>query len=306
MSQSATRLGSKYKNTNTKTTDSPARSVPTPPKQIDTNLSEQITDQRFKEQSDYIIDLLSKQITDSEKRISDKISNQIKELQNSINNTIVKVNELESLLFNAKSNITTLESEISQLKNTLADVNKQSTVTQVELNAIKTLQNAQENRTVACDSFIFGLPFLPDENLKTTFNLLCNALQIKPPTIKNIYRTRARTESKDTPILVKFHTPYDRNFVLRSIADFRKQKQRELSLLDVDLNSSNSFHMRESLTKNNYTILQHALALKKQKRLSSVYTSRGIVYVKRHLNETAEPIDCIENLDRDANSSLPT
>lgn len=156
----------------------------------------------------------------------------------------------------------------------------------------------QKNQSVANDSFLFGVPYFDDENLNSTFNLLCDALTIKPPTIKTIYRTRARTDCKDTPIIIKFKTPYDRNFVLKSIAQFRKQKKRDLCLQDIDLNSTKALHMREALTKSNQTIFQHAMALKKQKQLSSVYASRGIVYVKRLMNEAAEPIDCIESLDR--------
>lgn len=98
-------------------------------------------------------------------------------------------------------------------------------------------------------------------------------------------------------MLIKFNSPTDRNLLLKATAIYRKQRKAQLCLRDVNIQSDAPMYLRESLTKQRLEILHAALKLKKLQRLSTVFTMRGCVYIKRSYDCRAEPIDSIEKLE---------
>ena len=283
--------------------------------------------EKLKQQSEFIVSLLTKKMDESEKKITDELGREIKDLQKNISDINNRVVQLESSQSNIQTEIVSLTTEVNNLKlslynvtsecektktllaeksSELKDINTQFSNTTDELSKMKQSFDSYENRVVAKDAFIFGIPCLPNENLKSIFNLICNVISIKPPTITNIYRTRPKLKSSDSAIKIKFNSPYDKNYVLTSLANYRKNNKKQLCLNDIHLaidgkgtstTSSPLIHIRESLSYLNRTILKRALELKKCKQLSSVFTSRGIVYVKRQTEDTAVLVKCIEGLD---------
>lgn len=89
--------------------------------------------------------------------------------------------------------------------------------------------------------------------------------------------------------------PYDKNFVLKNVAMFRKSSKSKLSLKHAGFDSDTPFYINENLTNHNYKIFKNTMKLKKQKHLKSVFTTRGLVYVK--CSRTDTPI-LIENINQ--------
>lgn len=125
-----------------------------------------------------------------------------------------------------------------------------------------------------------------------------DTLNIRTPTVKSVYRvnnTGSNRGSPDSVIMVNLTTPFDKNFILKNIAMFRKSNKSNLILKHAGIDSEQPFYVNENLTNHNYKIFQNALKLKKQKHLYSVFTLRGLVYVKRNSND---PPTLIENIDQ--------
>lgn len=285
---------------------------------MEDNKWEDKMDEKLRMQSEFITSLLATKMSESEANITKKIYAEISVIKKNISDIDDKVNRMDLLLSNTNSNIQSLNAELSSVqialsgvKNDFTNIQKQLTektnelfelknkflTTTDELNEVKCSLHTQENRLVACDAFLSGIPHSSDENLKSIFNSICHAIGIKPPTLQSIFRTRPKTNSNDTAIMVKFASAYERNYVLKSIAAFRKKTNRQLCLRDAGYSSDVFIYLRESLSQQNKQLLQHALQLKKHKQLASVYTARGCVYVKRHHTESAVLIDCIDTLE---------
>lgn len=248
----------------------------------------QVLDSRFEKQTDALTGLFKTLIAESENRILNKIEaieNNMKELRRDLIEVTARVSKLETV----SNEISTLKSDIKELK----------------------LQNLrQENSLVACDLRINGIPFFDNENLEKIFDDICYTLNINTPSVKAIYRLQNRNNknknfSPDAVIIVKLMSPYDKNFILKSIASFRKTNRCSLTLRHIGyqsdnterFNSNNPIYINENLTSNNYNIFLSALRLKKNKNLQSVFTMRGLVYVKNESTEQPVRIDFIEQLD---------
>lgn len=91
--------------------------------------------------------------------------------------------------------------------------------------------------------------------------------------------------------MIKFNTPYEKNYFLRIVAAHRRKFKSPLRLSNAGFQSDTPFYINENLTPHNYGIFKTALGLKKDMVLKTVFTLRGIVYVKQ--NENDEPINII-------------
>ena len=89
-------------------------------------------------------------------------------------------------------------------------------------------------------------------------------------------------KSLDAVILVKLCSVYDKNFILKSLALFRKSNRSQLCLQHIVFTSQNNsiVYINENLTLNNYKILNAAIRLRKKNRVTSAFTLRGLVYIK--------------------------
>lgn len=137
----------------------------------------------------------------------------------------------------------------------------------------------QENATVACDMRITNVPLSEDENLQSILANLYNTIKIPMPDIKGIYRLHYKNNSV-APIIVKFHSSYDRNFLLRTISTFKRNNKTSLLLCHIGFNSNTKFYVNESLTAHNYRIFRTANRLRKEKSIKAVLVKRGCVYIK--------------------------
>lgn len=112
-------------------------------------------------QSELVSNMLSSKLLESEQRIFKKIEEEVAMIKSQIANIDVRVTKLES----SQTLIDTLKKEVVELKRMI---------------------DVQENRAVAADALLYKVPCSPDENLKSMFNHLCHALDIKALPVKNI------------------------------------------------------------------------------------------------------------------------
>lgn len=247
-----------------------------------------------------LLDLVDKRfekITDVMKKIAQESEAHMKTIIQESEDRMLR--ELDKRFDEIKRDISSITDRVDKLETVAADIVSLKS----EVNNLKTQLQRQENSLVASDLRINGIPYMKDEVLFEVFDSICYALNISTPAVKSIYRLQNHNNkdqyaSRDAVIMVKLFSPYDKNFVLKSIANFRKaHKTKSLYLDHIGYNSDRPFYVNENLTTLNYKILQAATKFKNAGRLKSVFAMRGIVYVKFDGNEQAVRIESIEELE---------
>lgn len=234
---------------------------------------------------------INHQISQFHSTISEEIKLLVKETENRLLNEIDKrFCEMREELNDVTERVTKLEAvmiENIELKN--------------EIRNLKIQSLKHSNSTVACDLRINGIPYINNENLDVLFDKICNVLEIPTPRLQFIHRLQnknntRKTNSPDGVIIVRLITPYDKNFILKSLNEYkRKNHNLMLNCLGFETGVQNQlFYINENLTNGNFKILREAVALKKRRLLHSAYSYRGLVYVKRMSSDN--PL-CIEDLD---------
>lgn len=192
--------------------------------------------------------------------LSKEINENIQVLRNEINTVTQRVDCIEKQC-----------SDMKHMQNEIANMNSVITTLNSKL-------QMHENSLIACDLRITGIPWCQDENLAEILSNICNILNIEVPYYRNLYRTRSKNNSPDSAILVKLDSPMAKVHLLKSINEYRKNKNN-LHLHLIGINSDRIFYVNESLTQSNYIIFQNALRYRKQKKLVNVFTRRGVVNV---------------------------
>lgn len=234
------------------------------------------------------------QILDSRlEKLSEKLTCKISESETRV---LEKIDKLEHSMCEMKKDIINVTERVSKLETVAHDL----IALKAEMNELKMQNLRQENSLVACDLRINGIPCVENENLREIFDSICYTLNINTPEVKTIFRlqnknNKNKNNSQDAVIMAKLMSPYDKNFFLKSLSGFRKSNKSQLMLKHIGFKSNNPFYINEHLTPHNYKIFQSALNMKKDHHLQSVFTMRGLVYVKNSI--TDQPI-CVEHLER--------
>lgn len=232
----------------------------------------QIMDKKFEQQNENFKRL----IAESENRLSMQINERMNTLSNEFKNIVERVEKLET----ASSEIIAMQFEIQSLKKQL---------------------KTQENTIVASDLRINNIPYDRNENLYAIFENICATIKIPTPSVNSIYRlknhsNKRKQNSPDAVIIVKLMSPYDKNFFLKTLSEFRKNnKNFHFNLRNIGIDSPSIFYVNENLIQSNYIILQAAIKLKKQHRLQAAFTIRGLVYVK--VSDADVPVCILEEND---------
>lgn len=233
-----------------------------------------LVDRRF----DKIMDTMKSLIEESEVRMLKEIDKRFDELKSDlldINNRVAKIE--------------TVTGELEHLK--------------IEVGNLRAQLNRQENSLIASDLRINGIPYMENEDLYGLFKMICETLSITTPAVKSIYRlqnhnNKIDTYSPDAVIMVKLFSPYDKNFVLKSMANFRKTNKTSLLLNNIGIDSDRQFYINENLTSNNFKILQAALRLKKTNKIKSAITIRGLVYIRLNNEDKNFRVDNMDELEK--------
>lgn len=219
-----------------------------------------------------------------------RISVYVKELENRL------LNEVDKRLCEMRKEITDVNDRVTKLETAMSEnIELKQEIQKLKIQSLK-----HSNSAVACDLRIQGIPYNFDENLHHLFDNICKVLQIKTPLFQFIHRLQNRnnknkTNSPDGVIIARLMTPFDKNFFLKSLNEFKKGNNLTLNLLGFETDIPNRyFYINENLTNGNFKILREAVSLKKKKVLHSAYSFRGLVYVK--LLSTDQPL-CIEDLE---------
>lgn len=263
----------------------------------------ELMDKRFEKQYQLITTKIESSIQETENRILSQINEKINEIENKIN--IVEnrlLNELDNRIVDIMSEIHTVRERVTELETGCTEIKLLKT----EIKTLKSQIQRQENLAVSCDLRLNGIPFKSNENLHEVFDNICCALNISTPSYKSIFRLQNRNNkeqnSPDAVVLVKLLSPYDKNFILKSFALFRKNFQCQLCLHHIGFQSDNSSNRKvfinENLTSNNFKILQTAINLRKKHRLASAFTLRGLVYIKVAATDEPRHIDDINELNQ--------
>lgn len=214
-------------------------------------------------------------------------------VKKSVNDALIV---LEEKVKNNTETLKILSDRVTQIELSLSHTNEMKN----ELNKLKSKIEYQENLKVLTNLRLCGIPYDENENLPAIFAKISSFLNIYQPNIKSIHRAtnNNKKSSSDGVILVKLFSPQDRNNILRSISKYKRESKSLLTLNIFGMNSNTPFFINEDLTSHNYKILQEALKLKRLKCISTAFTLRGFVYVKRFATDTAVRMESTEDLDK--------
>lgn len=218
-------------------------------------------------------------ITESEHRIRSLVETEFQNIKTTISKITDRIDRLEI----KSSEIDCMKDEIHELKRKIL---------------------THENSVVAGGIRIVGVPQMENENLHHVFNAICNSLNVPPPKIETIYRLKKIYKNNkpytpnDEVIVAKLQSPYDKNFLLKSISKFRRDNKTSLCLNHVGMQSDQPIYINENLTPHNHRIFKEALRMKKEKKLNAAYTLRGLVYIKTFTSDDPVLVEFFEDFDK--------
>lgn len=235
-----------------------------------------------------LIALFEQKLSNQTKEIMETLSGKIKDSEAKIVAEINKLNE----------RVNVLETRLSHLESKEQHVNTLSE----EVNKLKKFIARQENSAVSCDLRLHGVPAERNQDIHLVFNKICETIGMEAPPVTSIYRinnsnrNHAQSANVDAPIAIKLACKNDRNNVLKNISLYKKKTKDLLRLKHAGIESDTPIYMNELLTKDNHRILKAAITLKKRKLIHAVFSSRGLVYIKKYSNGSATCIESLENL----------
>lgn len=235
----------------------------------------QLIEQKFAKQNQIMI-----------AQIEECVKKSVKDALSVLEEKVQKNTQMIQILSEKVTNIELSVSHLNEMRN--------------EINKLKTTIKHQENLSVSTNLRLCGIPYYENENLIEIFGKICSLINLNQPNIKSIHRisNNKKKGSADGVILVKLFSSADRNDILRSISKYKRESKTQLTLDIFSLNSTTPFFVNEDLTSQNYKILQAALRLKRMKGVSTAFTLRGFVYVKRFADDTAVRMESEEELDK--------
>lgn len=145
------------------------------------------------------------------------------------------------------------------------------------------------------DVIISGVPFIGKEDLHQYFNAWCEVLGYAENTVPIVDIRRlskvALRDGNHCFILVQFAFTNQRH-------DFygRYLRSRCLTLRHIGFQSDNRVYVNENLIPTARTIKAEALDLKKEGKITSVYSRNGVIYVKAANCDQDRPIRSVEQL----------
>lgn len=146
----------------------------------------------------------------------ESVEDRVTKLETVVNESLAQQNDLMDKIINVTDRVKNLESSSTDVINM-----------KKEIKSLQTQLKRHENNSVACDLRINGIPFEKSEDLTDMFIKICSVIGVSVPAIKSIYRlqnqnNRNKNDSRDAAIIVKMWSPYDKNFFLKSLTNFKK------------------------------------------------------------------------------------
>ncbi|XP_059223232.1 uncharacterized protein LOC131997010 [Stomoxys calcitrans] len=204
-----------------------------------------LIDKRFEKQNELIQTL----IKESETRLLHELDKRISDFQSEITSLKERIVNMETVA----DKINVIEKDIFELKSQKM-VYPQNSELENEIKILKAQLAKQENFHVASELRINGIPSYNGENLNILFSNICNCFNIPTPTVKSIYRLKNKIrQNNDATIIVDLMSSYDKNYILKSMAFFKRTNKTPLLLNHIGFDSNYVVHINENLT----TILKY-------------------------------------------------
>ncbi|XP_017471470.1 PREDICTED: uncharacterized protein LOC108362836 [Rhagoletis zephyria] len=233
-------------------------------------------EQRVQQQTELrpLIESVSNKIIEVENKLTKRIEEEISSLAAAVAESSTHISALKERVEKSESGIECLKAELAK------GVQQKSTA------------------DFAADAVAFGVAYKEGKNLKSIFNQVCLSIDFLAPHIRDIFRTRPSRAGLNGAIVIKFHSPLDRNRTLRAFGDYRRRMKSAVPLQPLDIQGN--FHIFESLTKENRLLLQAAIKLRREGKLQSAFTLRGCVHVRSTNDKASQPtkILCEDDLEQ--------
>lgn len=186
---------------------------------------------------------------------------------------------------------TKFSGQISAIKSDLVAVENRQLVVESKVDQIERLL-----RTT--DLMLKGIPQIPNENLYAVFNQICQAINFAPKdfTLQSIFRTK--NQAKFPTVFAKFISANARNEFFSCYL-----KHRNLNLTHIGFNTTDRIYAQESLSSYYAEIFRFAMALRKNKKIHSVHTHNGLVYVKLSIDDIPKRLESLQQLSELTNTT---
>jgi hypothetical protein len=214
-------------------------------------------------------------LTTDQKNIAKNLEDKVENLQVAMDHKIDKLRAdiCEELSGTIQENTTKIEANSKKL----TDLERK----------YEELENSLELSEKSVDIIVRGIPMLKDENLETYYKNIAVAIKFDPeilPRVRAFRLGRKKPGSRtDPPILFKFSNRFDRMDFFRAYL-----KDINLKLSDIGLTTDTRIYLSDNMTTMNRRIFQAAWKLRDEKKIFSVKTISGKVYIR--IREADMPI----------------
>jgi hypothetical protein len=161
---------------------------------------------------------------------------------------------------------------------------------------VQDIEHTLERMWKSCDLIVRGVPVIPGENVLCLYETIAGILGYDKSTTPRAHMRRLGKKQLNSryepPILISFTNRFEK-------ADFYRRyfnNVRKLTLAALGFVSTSRFYLSENLTKRDQKIFTAALKLKKAKKLHSVSTSAGVIWVRQKSDEDATTINSLSGL----------
>jgi hypothetical protein len=161
---------------------------------------------------------------------------------------------------------------------------------------VQEVEHSLELMWKSSDLIVRGVPVLANENVVSLYQTIAVLIGYDAATtprarIQRLGQNQPKSKY-EPPILISFICRFDKaDFYRKYFANVKK-----LTLTALGFHSSARFYLSENLTKRNQKIFSEALKLKKAKKLYSVSTSSGTIWVRQKSSESATSIKDMSGL----------
>ncbi|KAL1403438.1 hypothetical protein pipiens_019360 [Culex pipiens pipiens] len=211
---------------------------------------------------------------------------QFTETKTLINEMRTDINKrIETVKTDLEGKLEAVSKDITSLRTDCASKFQQSDAAADALNVrVDTVSHAIDNLERCDDLIVSGIPFVEGEDLPAMFKAMLRHIGLgesAPPSV-DIRRLYPRSPSENNSSFIKIQ------FALRNARDdfyYAYLGKHDLKLCHLGIDSTRRVYVNESLTDAARKVRAAAIRLKKDGKLSSVFTKRGIVQKGTKLDE---------------------
>lgn len=236
---------------------------------------------------------LAKQLEDNKKELKSLIMVNHNMLMEKLERIVADFN---SRLDDVNRSMSALTVRIEVLEQTSESI--RCTQLDNEISELHGKVDSMERDKLSADAILHGVPLTANENLRKMFDSLCTSIDCVPPLVpRDIFRTKPKGAMENSAIIIKFNSAADKVTMLRLANQSYRKTRKPICLQNLGLQSDKPIYFNESLTARSLELYRGAFQLKKQKKLFSVFTRTGRVYVRQTPNAKAVLIDSTHHLD---------